>query len=353
MMRGRFLLFLLFLGTVLGGWLWAQDLASPAPQSAMPAEPPTAVHALGRLEPAGTVLDVGIPAGSDRSCVAVLNVQEGQRVEAGQVLAHMDTYAAQAARLAEAERRVDVARARWRQSAAPAKAAEREAARAEVQRWSHRVDAAQRTHARMVTLRTEGIVATADADDAHSALVDAREARHRARAHLATLDEVRRVDLDLRQAEIAVAESVAAAARAELEATRVRAPQSGTVLRIHARPGERPGEDGLLALADIDRMQAVAEIFEGDIGRIAAGQTARVALFSTDATFEGRVAAVGALVGRKDVLANDPVSDTDARVIEVRIDLDAASSAVLRRLSNARVTVHIETPAHREPGAGR
>jgi hypothetical protein len=41
------------------------------------------------------------------------------------------------------------------------------------------------------------------------------------------------------------------------------------------------------------------------------------------------------------VLTNDPVSDTDARVVEVRIDLNSDQIESVTRLSNARVEITI------------
>ncbi|MEO1088446.1 MAG: hypothetical protein AAFY88_29790, partial [Acidobacteriota bacterium] len=116
------------------------------------------------------------------------------------------------------------------------------------------------------------------------------------------------------------------------------------------RPGELPGSDGLLELGDLSQLRAVAEVFEGDIGRLELGASAEVELFSTGETFLGRVAAIGSIVGRKAVLTNDPISDTEARVVEVRIDLEDAARAALRRLSNARVLVRIRAaePAARD-----
>jgi HlyD family secretion protein len=51
------------------------------------------------------------------------------------------------------------------------------------------------------------------------------------------------------------------------------------------------------------------------------------------------------LVGRKDVLSNDPVDDTDARVIEVRVRLDEDGSRQVEGLSYAKaeVTIHTST----------
>lgn len=47
------------------------------------------------------------------------------------------------------------------------------------------------------------------------------------------------------------------------------------------------------------------------------------------------------LVARKVVLTNDPVSDTDARIVEVRIQLDPEHLEYVARLSNSRVEVGI------------
>ncbi|GBE72802.1 hypothetical protein myaer87_00290 [Microcystis aeruginosa NIES-87] len=48
---------------------------------------------------------------------------------------------------------------------------------------------------------------------------------------------------------------------------------------------------------------------------------------------------IGWKVGRQDVLGTDPVVDTDARVIEVKISLDHRSSAKVNRLTNLKVNV--------------
>jgi HlyD family secretion protein len=56
----------------------------------------------------------------------------------------------------------------------------------------------------------------------------------------------------------------------------------------------------------------------------------------------GVVEEIGLRVGRKDVLSNDPVSDTDARVVEVRVRLGPDGCREVAGLSNARVEVSIE-----------
>ena len=90
-------------------------------------------------------------------------------------------------------------------------------------------------------------------------------------------------------------------------------------------------------------MHAVAEVYERDIQRVKIGQNATVWVQSSQAQLSGEVVRVGWKVGRKSVLDNDPIRDTDARVVEVRIKLDAASSELVSGLSNARVEVRIES----------
>ena len=114
------------------------------------------------------------------------------------------------------------------------------------------------------------------------------------------------------------------------------------MLRILTYPGERIDPAGLLELANVGVMQAVAEVYEGDVSLLRTGLRAKVVLDASGEELFGVVAEIGNAVARKIVLTNDPVSDTDARVVEVRIDLEAESARRVERLSNARVEVFID-----------
>jgi HlyD family secretion protein len=93
-------------------------------------------------------------------------------------------------------------------------------------------------------------------------------------------------------------------------------------------------------------MVAVAEVYETDIGVVAIGQRAVVRSPALEEPIEGVVAQIGLKVGRLDVLGTDPIAKADARVIEVRIDLE--SSDVVARLTNLQVEVEIATGAETE-----
>jgi HlyD family secretion protein len=116
---------------------------------------------------------------------------------------------------------------------------------------------------------------------------------------------------------------------------------SGRILKIHTHPGEKLNERGVLEMGDVLRMQAVAEVFEADVSLIQNGMKAEIRIDSSGYQIEGTVIEIGNLVSRKVVLTNDPVSDTDARVVEVRIDLNSDQIESVSRLANARVEVTI------------
>ena len=128
-------------------------------------------------------------------------------------------------------------------------------------------------------------------------------------------------------------------ARAALEADTVRAPVPGRILKVHARSGERVGPAGIVELGQTDRMYAVAEVYETDVGGVRVGQRATIRSRTLPGAVHGTVERVGLLVRQLDVLGTDPAADADARVVEVRVRLDDAPPAAL---TNLQVEVAIE-----------
>jgi HlyD family secretion protein len=101
---------------------------------------------------------------------------------------------------------------------------------------------------------------------------------------------------DLRQAEAAVqlAELLLARAQADLEAATLVAPFDGTVLEVHAGPGEMvAAATGLIRLADGSRLEVEATVIEEDLPLVRSGQ--KVELFfdaQPEAQVEGSVARI-------------------------------------------------------------
>jgi HlyD family secretion protein len=127
-------------------------------------------------------------------------------------------------------------------------------------------------------------------------------------------------------------------AQTALERQYVRAPFDAQVIEILAREGERVTV-GIAEIGRTDRMYAVAEVFETDIGRVKLGQRASVASPALARTLEGTVDRIGRKVGKLDAIGADPAARTDARVVEVEVRLDDSEPA--EALTNLQVEITI------------
>jgi HlyD family secretion protein len=160
-------------------------------------------------------------------------------------------------------------------------------------------------------------------------------------AMLSAVTEIRPVDLQIAQDEVMTAKANVERAQAELELSYVRAPHAGRILKIHTFPGELVKNEGILELGNIPKMYVTAEVYETDISRVKLGQSVTIKTDKMLGDLERTVEEIGWKVGRQDVLGTDPVVDTDARVVEVKISLDHRSSAKVNRLTNLKVNVII------------
>jgi HlyD family secretion protein len=155
---------------------------------------------------------------------------------------------------------------------------------------------------------------------------------------------VRPVDVNVARSQVAQAQASVRRVQAELDLAIVRSPQDGTVLKIHTRPGELVGTQGIISLGQTQRMVAVAEVYELDISRIREGQSATA--ISKNKAFpevlRGKVVEVGLEINKQDVLNTDPAAQFDARVVEVKVQLDELSSRRVAGLTNLSVQVAID-----------
>lgn len=139
---------------------------------------------------------------------------------------------------------------------------------------------------------------------------------------------------------LAIADAELAQARAELERAQVRSPIDGRVVAVHARDGERVGDDGIVELGHTDAMYVIAEVYETDIGRVRVGQQVRANSPAFEQPLTGEVERIALKVGKMATLDADPVARTDARVVEVEVRLDDSSRA--GELTNLQVEVYFE-----------
>ena len=143
------------------------------------------------------------------------------------------------------------------------------------------------------------------------------------------------------RARIDVIEARLNRAQAELERSYIRAPMSGRVLEILKWPGEIVQGEGFIELGKVDRMYAIAEVYETDVSRISVGQRATVTSDALAGPITGTVEFIRPKVMKQDELGTDPAARKDARIVEVRILLDDAEA--VSGLTNLQVEVVIRS----------
>jgi len=336
------------------------------------------VTALGRLDPGGEVIQVSAPTSSEGSRVEQLLVKEGDSVKAGQVIAILDSRARLQGALGEAQQQVRIAQAELASIKAGAKVGEIEAQRAQIARLEierhNNIEAQTATVARLEAefrnaqienqryqmLHQEGAISASLKDSKRLNFETAQEQLQEARANLkriqsgqkqqlneakATLKqiaEVRPVDVEVAAAKVSSAKVAVQKAQTDLEQAYVKALQTGRVLKIHTYPSERVSDKGIIEFGKTGQMYAVAEVYQSDISKVHAGQRAKAISDSLPEQLQGTVERIGLSVVRQNVIHADPAANTDARVIEVWVRLDPASSKKVAQLTNLQVTVMIE-----------
>ena len=277
------------------------------------AQAPAQVSALGRLEPWQGALRITAPITPESTggtVISKLLVERGDTVKAGQLLA-----VAEAADLMQAQ--VDHAKAdreyRRRLASAAASAATSACVDATVTLAAGK--RRQDLLARKLTSREDAQRAQGEADAGRAACTSARASAGAA------------------QAAVSVAEAAQKRALAVQQRAYIRAPVAGRVLDIHTRPGEMVGPRGILELGRVERMYAIAEVYETDIGRVRVGQPATVTSKALGRALSGTVERIRQQVRKLDQMDTDPAARKDARIVEVEVRLaDAAAAASLTNL---------------------
>lgn len=238
--------------------------------------------AFGRIAPAD-ILHVPMPPA--QAPVRWMDLRPGDLVQAGQVLARLDTE--------EAARQLALAHEDLRAALADVRVARSQLTQAET-------DLEQRLAAfdMLVQLAQTG---ASSAGQRH----DAERARDRA-----SLDvEAAHARLDMAMAQAERMRVRLAAAERHLAGMVITAPADGRVLQVGMEPGATPpAGTPLLSIAVADRMQAVLQVTPDALSRIAPGDAARIWL-PGDRLLEGRVS------------GTRPGDAATGGLAEVRVDL--------------------------------
>jgi HlyD family secretion protein len=303
------------------------------------------VGGLARLMPRGDISFVAPPYGAGDARVAEILVAEGDVVAQGTIVARLDNLAQLEGAVLLAEANRAVRQAALVQTRAGVENSRNEALAGLAQARSVAAEAFAAL-SRADDLFARGVTTDAALDQARAAERQAAAAVEKA---LATLARYASAEVD-DQPDVIVATRNLEAAEAELGRARndlvraaVVAPISGTVLNIHASPGQRPPADGIMEMGDTSHMMAEAEIYQDRVSLVTVGQPVELVATALGRTLQGRVAAIGLTVGRQGLLSDDTAANTDARVIRVMVELDDVSSAIAARFTNLEVIARIDT----------
>ena len=301
----------------LGSRLWQQRQQKQV--EARKAVPllPRQVSALGRIEPLGGISQVSVPSSLSNDRVREILVKEGQEVRKGQplaVLESIDTLES-SVRKSEAEIRVAESKLASQDSVIARYKADLGQASAEARRAEQLFAAGATSANRVEKLQ-------ADESSAKAQLAEAIATK-------ATLVE------DLRSSRASLDKDKTERAKAT-----VLAPFSGTVFKVHARPGDKVGEDGLLEMGDSSRMGVIAEVYQSDRPMIALGQKASLSADGFKGRkVEGQVVEIAREVSRQTVFSGQAGENLDRRVLEVKIGLTPQESALASHLNYLQVNV--------------
>jgi HlyD family secretion protein len=341
MTRGRKMLLLgLGIAAAAGAWILIQPTIGGAEAAPRVIEETPSVVAPGLVEGESETIELAFEHSGRLDAVLV---DEGARVEKGQVLARLDDRLARArvdaaqAALEGARARRDLAFRGSRQDEVRAARAEADAARAQA---VERADARDRA----ARLRKDEADAIAEADvDASRHLASAAEAQAAAAdARYQLVKDGPRAELRREaMAQVAAAEAELEQARTVLDQTELRAPRDGVVLRRFVEVGEQVQTTPLtiaMTMADTRSLRIRAEIDEADLAHVTVGQKGwATADAYGDRRFPGYVVRVSGELGRKKVRDDDPRARIDTRVLEVLFVLDEATELPL----GLRMDVHL------------
>ncbi len=264
--------------------------------------------------PSGTALIAGDPAGG--GVLIELRVTDGQKVKRDEVIAVLSNYpkADIAVRTSEAE----LAKTKQAREAMVSGYRTAEIAMQEVVVKS----AAEEVKLKNLEMQRSG----KPPDQKQLEQSISLQSLEREQAKLRILKETLESDLQQSDNDIAIIKAKLDSARNTREQALVRSPLDGIVIQIYTRQGERISQNGIAKIVDLSQLRVLADVDELHVGRIANGGKVEVTFRGSPTVYQGTISRVAPTVKRMQRMEPDGGSSTDARVVQVEIQLDDPSS---------------------------
>ena len=295
--------------------------AAPAPDLAV--LDAKALAAPGRVEAASEEVRVSSELSGRLKAV---NVEEGDRVRRGQVLAEIQNDEYQA-RVREAEAELAEREAELRRTVNGARTQERSEAAAAMQAAEAVLNNAKREAERRRGLADRNMISREEADRFERARQVAQAQYEEAAQHFSLVDaDAREEDRARSEAAVATAKAQLAEARAYLEKSYIRAPIGGVILRKLRHTGESVStqfDSPVVTMADDAVLRVRLDVDEADVSKLKVGERAYLTAEAYgDHKFWGTVIRVGGILGRKSIRTDEPSEHVDTKILETLVELD-------------------------------
>jgi len=303
---------ILFVVAALGLWIAPSRQTSSAQDGIRPTGP---LISRGYTDaPAGTAVIAGDPASGQ--VVQELRVTDGQRVKKDEVIAVLSNFSKADVTVRSTE--AELQKAKRQREAMVSGYRTAEIAMQEVVVRS----ASEEFKLKKLELTRSG----KPPDIKELELNISQQSLEREQAKLRVMKETLATDLAQIDIDISITSARLDQARITREQGLVRSPIAGVVVQIYTRQGERIAPSGILKIVDMSQMRVLADVDEVHLGRVVPGGKVEVTFRGSPTVYRGTISRISPTVKRMQRIEPDGGSSTDARVVQVEIQLDDPSA---------------------------
>jgi multidrug resistance efflux pump len=295
-------------------WMAPSRQTSSAQDGGRPNGPPPLISRGYTDAPAGTAVIAGDPAGG--STLLELRIKDGQTVKRDEIIAVLSEYPRMDVAVRTAEANLEKIK-QVRESMVTG---------TRVTQIAMQEAAIQTTieENKLKALERQRSSKPLDQKELETSLAEGNLEKQKATLHLQKQSLA--ADLALNEIDLANAKASLDNARSNRETALVRSPLDGVVVQIFARQGERVSGSGIAKIVDMRQLRVLADVDELHVGRVAQGGKVEVTFRGSSTVYKGTISRVAPTVKRMQRVEPDGGTSTDARVVQVEIEIDDPSS---------------------------